>query len=135
MTNTNSDDIPKKLSDILMAASEKRTDMLDAVEFIKGPAYRRQLDGISKVANLFRTSNSLMCEKYPEDLRVAITKMQQIAIEELIEPFFMQQFPGTDLTAVKQRHEACEEFWKNFTVLMKQRRDAEKQLGGGTVDF
>lgn len=126
---------PNTVLKVLADATERRNDVLENIQATKGLAYSLHLKAVADTGNLYRTTNSLVCEKVPPEIVEIVAQMQSSAINALIEPFFFQEFPGIDDASIKKRHAACDEFVTNLEALFKQRRDAEQQLGGGAINF
>lgn len=116
---SNNDDIIKALADF----TERKGDVLETIQATKGPAYAAYLAAVAAVSNTYRSTNSMICSKFPKLLVEIIAEAQSTAVQDLIEPFFFLQFPD-----MKERHEACDEFVKNLTVLLEQRQAVENDI-------
>lgn len=132
--NHGNDPDEEKILKILADVSERKNDVIETVMATKGEAYARHLACVVEIGNLYRTTNSLMCDQYPKMVRELVFAMQEKAVVNLIEPSMMHQFPGHEPEQVARRHKECDEFHRNMTALFKQRREAETQLKAGFGD-
>lgn len=108
---------------------ESQDDILVTVQATKGTAYAMFLSAMASTLNVIRTTNGMICEKFPPEMVELVHTMQISRMSAMIEPFFYDKFPGNDAAIVKQRHAACDEFQKNIEVLVKQRMALEKLVG------
>ena len=123
----------KQILQTISDLGENNNEFLETLKAVKGVAYTAHVAAIANVINIIRTTNSMICEKYPESVVNHIQKIQSTYTSHLVEPFFLASIPGDDPAAVISRWDACDEMMKNIGVLVERQMAAEKAVGKSIV--
>lgn len=123
------DKILKTISEL----GENNTEFLETLKAIKGTAYTAHVAAIANVINIIRTTNSMICEKYPDAIVEHIQQIQSTYTSALVEPFFRVTIPGDDSQSANTRWNACDEMMRNIAVLVERQMAAEKAVGKNIV--
>lgn len=123
----------KQILQTISDLGENNTEFLETLKAVKGVAYTSHVAAIANVINIIRTTNSMICEKYPESVVDHIQKIQSDYTSKLVEPFFRVSIPGDDPLSVVSRWDACDEMMKNIAVLVERQMAAEKAVGKSIV--
>lgn len=122
-----------KINQTISDLGENNTEFLETLKAIKGPAYTAHVAAIANVVNILRTTNSMICDKYPEFVVEHIQQIQSTYTSALVEPFFRVTIPGDDSQSVISRWDACDEMMRNIAVLVERQMAAEKAVGKSIV--
>lgn len=123
----------KKITQAISDLGENNTEFLETLKAVKGHAYTSHVAAIANVINIIRTTNSMICEKYPDEIVNHIHKIQSDYTSSLVEPFLLATMPGDDPLSVVSRWDACDEMMKNIAVLVERQMATEKAVGKSIV--
>lgn len=116
----------KAISDLEITNKE----MLDNLKQVHGSAYAMHVQAVSDILNVLRTTNTMICGKWPGFMVKAVSDLQIQRATALVYTFMLMRIPGDSPEQEAKRIAATDEMIKNITALTDQRVNTEKKLNG-----